>query len=89
MRFGRVLPRPAGAAALRIDQDARWTLLNMSGHGAPDTRVLTVGSPERDERLPLHASAQARLVGLTFRIVRSTLAAYEPNRAALAAPLAP
>ncbi len=80
---------PAGSAALRIDQDARWTLLGMGGHGAPDTSVLTVGSPERDERLPLHAAAQPRLIALTVRIVGSTLAAYEANRAALAAAFAP
>ena len=72
-----------------LDNDPRWALLGMAGHGAPDSTVLTAGSPDRDERLPLHAAAQPRLLQLTLRIHGPDLAAYEANRAALAAAFAP
>ena len=74
---------------LSLDQDPRWALQNMSGHGAPDTDLLTAGTPDRDERQALHAAAQPRLISLTLRIQGDTLAAYETNRAALAAAFAP
>lgn len=74
---------------LSLDQDPRWALQNMSGHGAPDTDLLTAGTPDRDERRALHAVAQPRLLSLTLRIQADSLAAYEVNRAALAAAFAP
>ena len=79
----------ADGATISLDRDARWALQGMSGHGAPDTRVQAAGSPDRDERLPIHAPAQPRLLALTLRIQGADLAAYETNRAALAAAFAP
>ena len=80
---------PHGAAPVRIDQDPRWALLGLSGHGAPDTSIRTAGTPDRDEQTPVHAPAEPRLLTLTMRIRGDTLAAYENNRAALAATFAP
>ena len=80
---------PHNAAAFQLDTDPRWALLGLSGHGAPDTQVRTVATPERDEQIPLHAPAQPRLLTLTLAIRGDTLAAYEVNRATLAAAFAP
>ena len=80
---------PAGGAALRIDRDPRWRLLGVAGHGAPDTVLRTTGTPDRDERTALHAPAQPRIVTLHLRIRGDDLAAFERNRATLAAAFAP
>ncbi len=79
----------ADGVTVSLDRDPRWALLSISGHGAPDTDLLTTGNPDRDEHLPLHAVAQPRLLSLTLRIEGESLAAYEANRAALAAAFAP
>ncbi len=80
---------PHNATAFQLNTDPRWALLGLSGHGAPDTHVRTVATPERDEQIPLHATAQPRLLTLTLAIRGHTLAAYERNRATLAAAFAP
>ncbi len=80
---------PAGGAAMRIDRDPRWTLLGVAGHGAPDTTLRTAGTPDRDERLAVHAPAQPRIVTLHLQIRGADLAAFERNRATLAAAFAP
>ena len=80
---------PAGSTAIRLDQNGGWMLLQMGGHGAPDTTVHTLATPDRDEQLPLHAAAQPRLVTLSFLIQGTTPATFESNRAALATTFAP
>ena len=49
----------------------------------------TTGTPDRDERTALHAPAQPRIVTLHLRIRGDDLAAFERNRATLAAAFAP
>ena len=80
---------PAGGAAVRLDRDPRWALLGVAGHGAPDTAIRTAGTPDRDERTPVHAPALPRIVTLRLQIHGDDLAAFERNRAALAAAFAP
>jgi hypothetical protein len=80
---------PAGSNAIRLDQNSGWTLLQMGGHGAPDTELRTFSTPDRDERFPFRAAAQPRLITLTFLIQGATLATFEINRAALASAFAP
>jgi hypothetical protein len=80
---------PAGSTALRLDENGGWTLLQIGGHGAPDTVVHTLGTPDRDERLPLHAAAQPRIVRLTFLIQGTTPATFETNREMLVTAFAP
>ena len=80
---------PHGDAPVRLDQDPRWILLGLAGHGAPDTTLQTAGSHGRDERTPLHAPAQPRLLTLHLQIRGDTLADYETHRATLAAAFAP
>ena len=80
---------PHADAPVRLDQDPRWALLGLSGHGAPDTTIRTAGTPDRDEQTPVHAPAEPRVVTLTMQIRGDTLAGYENNRATLAAAFAP
>ena len=75
---------PHADAPVRLDQDPRWALLGLSGHGAPDTTIRTAGTPDRDEQTPVHAPAEPRVVTLTMQIRGDTLAGYENNRATLA-----
>lgn len=80
---------PEGQSPIRLDQDPRWRLLRLGGHGAPDTQLQSLSTPTRNERLVLHAVAQPRIITLTCRIHGATPAAFQANRATLAGAFAP